>query len=230
MWIFRSKTKNCYLAANPKVLTQTLLRQKNLARFTSKRRYLHFLLKELSVGAGPEYIMLVRNPYKRVESYFREKLRQKVRLVFGETPYILKRHQAIFYPYIGLTEQDSLQQKHDRLLALDFKSFIRALPDVFAVEDHLAPQTRNFTRSILGRSFTMKMNRYVRIERKDEMSELANYLGLDLSIRLNSSAEVSETLEWDRESIEIIKKIYADDFKTFGYSPELPADLLKRDD
>lgn len=219
MWIFRSKIRNCYLAANPKVLTQTLLRQKNLIRFTSKRRYVHFLLKEVSIEAGPEYIMLVRNPFKRVESYFREKLRQKVRLVFDQPPYVLKRHQTIFYPYLGLTEEDSLQKKHDRLLALDFKSFVRALPDVFAVEDHLAPQTRNFSRSILGKSFTMKMNRYVQIERKSEMEDLARYLGLDLSIRLNSSADINEPIVWDDESVEIIKRIYEDDFTTFGYSP-----------
>jgi hypothetical protein len=86
MWVFKSLIRKSYLATNPKVLGQTLLRQKNLVRFTSRRRYIHFLQKEISIEFGPEYVMLVRNPYKRVESYFKEKLRQKVKMVFAEEP------------------------------------------------------------------------------------------------------------------------------------------------
>lgn len=222
MWIFKSTIKNCYLAANPKVMTQTLLRQKNLVRFTSKKRYMHFLLKEISLHAGPEYFMLVRNPYNRLESYFKEKLRQKVKMVFDETPYILKRHQTIFYPYVGLTEGDSLERKHDRLLQFDFKRFIHALPEVYRVEDHLAPQTTNFSRSFLGKTFTMKMNRYVRIENKDEFGDVASYLELDFSVRLNSSAGVDEKIEWDNETEAIVQRIYRKDFETFGYDDRRP--------
>ncbi len=222
MWIFRSTTKDCYLAANPKVLTQTLLRQRNLVRFTSKKRYIHFLLKEVRADAGPEYIMLVRNPYKRLESYFKEKLRQKVKMVFDVNPYILKRHQTIFFPCLGLSEDDSLQRKQERLLQLDFKRFILALKDVYKFEDHLSPQTMNFSRSMFGKTFTMKMDRYVKIESKEELGDLASYLGLDFSIRLNSSAEVDERIDWDDETEAIVQQIYKNDFETFGYNNERP--------
>ena len=58
------------------------------------------LAKEVSPEFGSEYIMLVRKPDRRLESFFKEKLRQKVKMVFNENAYILKRHLEIFYPYV----------------------------------------------------------------------------------------------------------------------------------
>lgn len=222
MWVFKTKFSDSYLAANPKVLTQTLLRQSNIERFKSKSRYLHFFLKEIHVKLGPEYVMLVRNPYFRVESYYREKLNLKVRQVLDVDPYILKRHQQIFYPVAGIKESDTLETKRDRLLALDFKTYVKTIPSVYEVEDHLAPQTYNFTRRIFGISRTMKMNKYVHIEHTRDMVWAANYFKLDLSIRVNESTSTAVNIEWDRECIEITQRIYQKDFETFGYPMEYP--------
>jgi hypothetical protein len=223
MWVFKSLIKNSYLATNPKVLGQTLLLQKNLERFISKKRYVHFLQKEISTEFGPKYIMLVRNPYKRVESYFKEKLRQKVKMVFAEKPYGLKRHQEIFYPYIGVKPSDSMEAKVAGLLNFSFNDFVARIPDVYKREDHLAPQTHNFSRTLFGIKRTMKMNRCVHVENKEEMEWLANYFELDLSIRANnSSSEDNEMIEWNDKSIEIVKALYKMDFETFGYDSDYP--------
>jgi hypothetical protein len=223
MWVFKSLIKRSYLATNPKVLGQTLLLQKNLVRYTSRKRYIHFLQKEINAGLGPEYIMLVRNPYIRVESYFKEKLRQKVKMVFDEKPYILKRHQEIFYPYIGIKASDSLETKVTCLLNFSFKDFVARIPEVYQMEDHLAPQTFNFTRKVMGVERTMKMNRYVHVENEDEMNWLACHFGLDLSIRANSSSsESNERIVWDDESIAIVRSLYKRDFDLLGYEMNYP--------
>jgi len=168
--------------------------------------------------------MLVRNPYLRIESYFKEKLRQKVRMVFDEAkPYVLKRHQEIFYPYLGLKQSDPLEAKVASLLQFSFKDFVARIPEVYIVEDHLTPQTLNFTRTIMGVQYTMKMNRYVHVENRKEMEWLANRFELDLSIRVNStSSEASEMIEWDSESVAIVRKIYVRDFQILGYDVDYP--------
>jgi hypothetical protein len=93
---------------------------------------------------------------------------------------------------------------------------------VYKLEDHLAPQTMNFTRSFLGVERTMKMNRYVHIEDKGEMKWLASHFSIDLSIRANSSGEVGEVLIWDDESIAIVQNLFRRDFETFGYDRTRP--------
>ena len=218
MWIFESKKRNSFLAANPKVLTQTLRYQKNLSRLTGKRQYLHFLLKSMGKQFGPEYVMLVRNPYNRVESFFKEKLRQKVRKALdAKQPYILKRHQMIFYDFLGINKSASVQHQVDSLLGLDFKSFVKLIPRVYHLEDHIAPQTYNFSLTRFGMSLTMHMNRYVKLESAEDMVWMAKYFDLDLSERRNSTIEEQELLEWDDECISIVQRIYKRDFEIFGY-------------
>ena len=122
------------------------------------------LLKEIHPELGPEYIMLVRNPYRRLESFFKEKLRQKVNMVFDENPYVLKRHQEIFYPYLKINPSDSLETKVSGLLKLSFKDFIMNVKAVYKFEDHIAPQTLNFSRGVFGLDRVMRMNRYIHFE------------------------------------------------------------------
>jgi hypothetical protein len=178
------------------------------------------LAKEVSPSFGPEYVMLVRNPYRRLESFFKEKLRQKVKMVFDDDPYILKRHQEIFYDYLKIKPLDPLEVKAAALLKLTFKEFIMNIEKVYKIEDHLAPQTLNFSRGLLGIDRVMRMNKYVHLENADEMKWLADYFKLDLSIRINTSHEINDSMAWDDESIAVVKNIFRKDFDTFGYNVE----------
>jgi len=178
------------------------------------------LAKEVSPSMGPEYVMLVRNPYKRLESFFKEKLRQKVKMVFDDDPYILKRHQEVFYSYLKIKSSDPLEVKAAALLKLTFKEFIMNVRDVYKIEDHISPQTLNFSRSLMGVNRVMRMNKYVHLENADEMKWLADYFKLDLSIRINTTHEIDDAIEWDDESISVVKEIFRKDFDTFSYSVE----------
>jgi hypothetical protein len=109
-------------------------------------------------------------------------------------------------------------------LNFSFNDFVARIPDVYALEDHLAPQTLNFSRTLLGMERTMKMNRCIHVEDKEEMVWLANHFGLDLSIRANnSSSEDNEKIEWDNKSLEIVKALYKRDFEALGYNTNYPA-------
>ena len=178
------------------------------------------LVKEVSPAFGPEYVMLVRNPYRRLESFFKEKLRQKIKMVFDDNPYILKRHQEIFYNYLKIKSSYPLEVKASALLRLTFKEFIMNIKNVYQLEDHIAPQTLNFSRKFMGVNRVMQMNKYVHLENKVEMKWLADYFKLDLSIRINATHQIDNEIEWDDESIAVVKDIFRKDFETFGYSVE----------
>ena len=162
MYVFKSQVRDSYLATNPKVLTRTLLSQKSLARVTGKIRYAHMIAKNINPALGPEYIMLARNPFLRVESFFKEKLRLRVRQALDPVdPYLLKRHQELFYPRANIAQGDSLEDKVRKLLSIRFEDFVEELPKVIEYDDHLRSQTGNFAKSFFRKKFYFPMNRYV---------------------------------------------------------------------
>ena len=66
----------------------------------------------------------------------------------------------------------------------------------------------------------MRMNKYVHLENADEMKWLADYFKLDLSVRINTTHEINDSIEWDDESVAVVKNIFKKDFETFGYRVE----------
>jgi hypothetical protein len=57
------------------------------------------------------------------------------------------------------------------------------------------------------------------------MKWLADYFKLDLSIKINATHEIDDTIEWDDECIAVVKRIFRKDFETSGYDVE-PSRLL----
>lgn len=214
MWIFRLKGSNRYLATNPKVMSSTLQRQQSLVRFVSRRRYLHFAANTISIG--PDYTLLARNPCTRVESFFREKLRKRpLEALDQDRPYQLKRHQTIFYPALGVSLDDPLQTQVDALLSLDFDRFVSLLPGIAHLEDHLNPQTANYTRRVLGYKWVLPFDHIVQMEDAPALRRLADEFHLDLSERANQTDD--ESLEWSRESKATVAALYRDDFRRLRY-------------
>ena len=115
---------------------------------------------------------------------------------------------------------DSLENKVSGLLKLSFKDSIMNVKAVYKFEDHIAPQTLNFSRGVFGLDRVMRMNRYIHLENPDEMKWLADYFKLDLSIRVNATSGISDEVEWDAESIAIVKEVFRKDFEIFGYELE----------
>ena len=52
------------------------------------------------------------------------------------------------------------------------------------------------------------------------MKWLADYFKLDLSMRANATSGISDEVEWDAESIAIVKEVFRKDFEIFGYDLE----------
>lgn len=197
-------------------MTRTLLRQPTLERVLSKKRYLHFAANTVSLG--PDYTLLARNPYDRLESFFREKLRRRARGALDpDDPSRLKRAQTIFFPALGVSVADPIEAQVEALLSLDFERFVCLLPDVATLDDHLAPQTSNYSRRLLGRSWLLPFDHVVRIEDPETMGRLADDFQLDLATRFNATP--GESIDWSPAAREIVNDVYRRDFERLGYEP-----------
>lgn len=221
MFVYKSKINGDFIAANPKVLTSTLDSQKNILRYFSKKRYIHFVCQNIGVSAGGKYFFLARNPFSRIESYFNEKLRQKVLKVLDQVqPYQLKRHQEIFYPYLNIDDNISDEEKVKKLLELNFNDFVELLQKVHRKEDHLSLQSDNYTRNLLGIRLRPKFENILHVERERDLDFLSNHFELNLGIRKNTSNDEKDEIVWSDKSIQIVKNLYHNDFELLGYSKD----------
>ena len=222
MFVYKSKINGDFIAANPKVLTSTLDSQKNIQRYFSKKRYIHFVCQNIGISVDGKYFFLTRNPFSRIESYFKEKLRQKVLKVFDEDhPYQLKRHQEIFYPYLNIDDNTSDEEKVKKLLELNFNHFVELLKKVYKKEDHLSLQSDNYTRNLMGIKVRPKFENILHIERKRDLDFLSNHFELNLGIRKNTSNDENNEILWSDKSIQIIQNLYHNDFELLGYSKDI---------
>jgi hypothetical protein len=176
-------------------------------------------LKALNSRIPPEYVLLARDPYSRVESFFHEKLRYRVGQALNPSdPYQLKRHQTVFYPWLDTSAEEPIAAQVETLLEMSFDQYVRLIPEVWHIEDHLAPQTTNYTRTVFGRPIRMGFDRIVHVEDELAMQETAERFRLDLAIRQNASERLHE-VAWSDEGRAIVRQVYAQDFEVLGYSP-----------
>lgn len=217
MITFYNKDQEYFLTTNTKVLSSSLRKQKNLERVGNFPVWLHTLSRRLGLSRMPHYF-LVRNPYARVESFFKEKLRKCIHQTTDNPPYILKLHQQIFYPYIGVREGDDLEEIKRKFFALTFGEYVSLLPRVYFLDAHLRPQSWSRKRKLKGvLPFTILFDRVMKIEEASTFEFLGRELKLDTGIRANATVDKRNEIRWTEAELRIVNKIYKVDFELFGY-------------
>jgi hypothetical protein len=177
------------------------------------------LIKQWVPSISVAHYLLVRNPYDRIESFFKEKLRSKVREVTNlVNPYQLKLHQEIFYPFAGIMASDDLNTKQQKLLNFSWDDFILTLPHVYLKDEHLRPQSY-IMRQLVKRAvpISFRFDRIFQIESADHLKIIASDLHIDLTIRENQTAR-SEEVVWNRNALDIVNDLYHRDFEMLGYN------------
>ena len=199
-------------------MTQTLARQDALVKTHRRQELKNIVLNRLIPGLALPHYLLVRNPYARIESFFKEKLRKCILKATETPPYQLKLHQQIFYPFLSLEIGDDVKDIQKRFLELTFDEFVKLLPKVFDKDTHLKPQSQALRTQVKDLFYIhIKYTKILKIEDRVALEFLKNELALDMEIRINKTTDKFEEIKWDRELREIVNSIYIEDFKNFGY-------------
>lgn len=223
MYTFYNRRKGYFLSTNTKVLSSTLFKQEELERADRKFELLNNLKKRFGVFKDRPHYLIVRNPYTRIESFFREKLRSKVALITNkDKPYSIKLHQEIFFPFAGIKREEPEYIKKQKLEKFSWRQFINALPKVYDMDAHLRPQSR-ILKPTIRHIFQMELyyDRFFKIEDSDDMKDLSN-LGINLSIKANRTNKSKSEIFWNPRMIDLVQDIYKYDFKNFGYDLQYP--------
>jgi len=218
MIYFYNSLKGYFIATNEKVLSSSLKSMSEVVQVHRKKIIINDLKNKLIFIDNDSQFLFVRNPYKRIESFFKEKLREKVKnSTKYDNPYNLKLHQKIFYPYAGVNENDEVEEKQKKILNFTWLQFIESLPYVYQLDPHLKPQSGVLWPKIKNWfPYAMKFDKIFKIDDTNHRKEIESVLGLDLSIRKNQSPPNNEII-WNKKAFGIVNKLYKNDFVKFDY-------------
>ncbi|MCQ0969695.1 sulfotransferase family protein [Paracoccus sp. TK19116] len=151
-----------------------------------------------SIGPASKVFTVVRNPYTRILSAYLDKIARRNAL----------RFQFLISHRMPLDAQPS------------FVEFLRLLgekPDLEVVDQHHRPQVENVH---LGRIAPVRVQYLENFS--DTAGDLCAWLDWDLPIEVRAThgTDASGRLAqfYDDEALEIVARLYADDFEAFGYS------------
>ncbi len=190
---FKNIKYGYFISVNFKVMYSTLRVQKDLSKVK---------LFRLLFSKKDKYIV-VRNPYERLESFYRDKL--GTHLVESKK---WARSQKIFFNPLAVKNK-STREKFKALSSLSFESFVKLLPEVYTKNRHLHPQNRLFKK--------IKHKKILYMEKEEDLLFLAENLHLDLNIKANTTDKSKHHLEWTPSMISIVNNLYAEDFKLYNF-------------
>lgn len=211
---FLHVSSHSMLITSFKVMYSTLREQPKLTETIPRLDSIFF--KWVAVNQQP-YFLSVRNPYTRIESFFKDKFRKSV--ILSEEKNEWQDFQKRFFAHLGLRTTMLPKTVGHKLRSTSLAEMLSILPEVYTSDPHIWPQ--HWHKTILGVSIPMKFDRVFKMECPDDLSEIATTFDLNFSISANSTQSVKETLVWTEEHIEMVKHIYREDFKRFGYSLDI---------
>jgi len=211
---FINKKRNYYLSTSPKVLYTTMTFQEELNELTNMQ-FLEYLLWDTVRGIHRPQYMLVRNPYDRLVSCFADKFRRSPLKRTPEEGW--QSCQRLYFPFLGLSEQDEFEKIRDRLLKVTFSEFMHILPNVIRKEGHFWPQSWMLRARLkkIPITTTLKINRFYRIE--TDLQKVEFELGLDTSFKMQQSEHGPSDEYFNKKLTAIANNLYRADF-SFGYN------------
>jgi len=184
----------------------------------AKKESAEKVIKDIRRKTRRPHYLLVRNPFRRLESFFKDKFRQHPAQVQPSSDHEWQYSQRLFFPALCLDAAGSFEAVHDRLTRFPFDAFIEFLPQVILHDGHLVPQ--HHARDVIaqGRSYRLRFERNLKVEAPDDRAFMQRALGLDTTIVGNSTQDVSASISWSSAAQATVRDLYAQDFSIFGYA------------
>ncbi|TGO03178.1 hypothetical protein PN36_11450 [Candidatus Thiomargarita nelsonii] len=209
--------QNYYISTNYKVLYSLLYSQPSLQVAAKISMAIHTYLNRFTPFHLRCHFLLVRDPYKRLVSFYKDKFRQQPLhkwLTYDE----LQICQRLFCPYIQINPYSSPADIREKLLSVSFTQFINLLPQVYHLDDHLRPQTRLTMMFFHGIPIgSIKFERILKVESSDDMAYLQDELSIGLSKKYNNTDKILLPNPWSPALRAVVNNLYQADFEAFNY-------------
>lgn len=178
--------------------------------YPTPRLLLHALLRERHFKTW----LVVRNPYARIISCFKDKYRKQPMRIAENNFHWQMCHDVVFERR-GVPLSASDEAKAAALLEMTFEDFIQLLPIIYPLDEHFHPQAW-LTKLRMGSQRVAKWPVH-RVAQMEDVEMLRLIPGIDLSKQTNSTGHIKKDFEWSDETRQIVRDIYRADFALGAY-------------
>ena len=206
---FKSRDHGYCIVTNFKVMYSTLTHQQDIFRLDN------FRSSDLLNYPGKKYL-IVRNPYYRLESFFRDKFVISPREFGCQEKRGWQVCQKLFFDEYAIDTRCSAAVQR-ALMTTTFEEFIRFLPSKFMLDPHLWPQLlAAYVRE--GREVRqIVFDEILQMEDETHIAFLERELNIDTSKRYNETASRHTGISWSTQARKIVNDLYKIDFEQLGY-------------
>jgi len=206
---FLHKQKNYFLTTNHKVMSSHLAIHPDLTQRTWYSVLPNSIWRVSFRQMGKQHFLIVRNPFSRLESFYRSKL--KAVSTYTDLPRGWQNCQQIIIKQLGLSIDQPFEEVKQALSQLSFSSFIQMLPSIYKKDSHLKPQSDKIYVSNM-------YDRILKLEDPKDMIFLEEKLGIDTRKKTGESIQFqNQEISWTEDDRQIVRKLYHYDFRFFEY-------------
>ena len=234
MPIFVNQARDYFIITSFKVTYSTLAAHDSL----SEKFLTNYLdcIRFKGQQSQKQTVMLVRNPYDRIVSFFEDKFIRHPNMPASKRVKYSDRDgwqacQIVFFPYLNINSSTPPNTIATKLKNTSFSQFVSCLPRVYLQDEHLIPQINNikFQTSINSSidsskysdrliHINLNVDKIIKIEALDR-EYMKQQFGLDFSIIKNRNPDQKPLASYFNSSslLETINSLYEKDFNYFNY-------------
>jgi hypothetical protein len=213
---FTVSDSNKLVVTNFKVMFSSF---KKTNKFNKIKRYKAKLIIKY---ADPQVYFTVRDPYQKAISFYKDKFQKIPQNAEFSKSFKWEKPQRVFFPLMGLSVKcNSNEEIQQALLNTSFDDFVGLLANCYWLDEHIHPQhwILNHPNYLMLTDLGIKAERLsvYKMDRASEMEAFANATGFDFSKRANSTGKIMAPQTISPRCLEIINRIYQQDFEHYGY-------------
>ena len=159
---------------------------------------------------------IARDPYERLVSCFKDKLRKQPGRI-EEAGFAWQHCHELIFRQIAIGPSATDDEKAAALRAVSPDRFIQMLPELIPFDGHFQPQYW-ITRMSVGR-FRIRVLPQIETVRMEHAHELGRIPDLRIDLVRNSTKHIECDFEWTQKAREVVRSLYAEDFRIASYQP-----------
>ena len=215
------------ISSNKLVITNFKVMFSSFKKSPKFKKLKRFEARLLIACAKPQVYFMVRDPYQKAISFYKDKFQKIPHQADLSKPFKWEKPQRVFFPSLGLcVKKNSPEEIKQRLIGTSFDEFVEMLAQCYHLDEHIHPQQWIMDNPVYSFLKTLGLKKHkvtiLKMDCAEDISKFVEATQFDFSQRANSTDKIAAPKRINDHSLTILNNIYRQDFEDLGYPMQGP--------